>query len=560
VPADDPVVTRFAPSPTGHLHVGGARTALFCWAHARRHGGRFILRIEDTDQARSSEESARGILDDLAWLGIEWDEGPQFQPADGDRVIGGDPRGVGPFFQSRRVRLYDEWVERLVARDLAYHAFETPAELEARRRSAAAAKRTYRYDRAALSLPRAERLARARAGEAHVVRFLVPEEPVRVVDEVLGEIRFDRSELEDFVIRKADRFPTYHFAVVVDDELMGVTHVLRGQEHLNNTPRHVMLQKALGFRTPRYAHMPLIFNPDGSKMSKRDKDRAAREACRERGIAHPPVPGIDPAGFVAWLGDARSQLDGDALRDLARALRLALPEVDVDDFRRSGYLPEVLCNYLALLGWSPGGDLEKFDRAYLSANFSIERIGRTNARFDRAKLLSFNGDAIGGMSGDEFRARWRDWCARYEPAFVETLDARALALLAEGLRPRVKTFREAADLGRFALVPDDAVEYDVQAVAKVLREGEPGGLALLRDFAPALERVHPFDPGPINEAIRAFCDERGLGMGKLAQPLRVALTGSTVSPPIDLTLAVLGPVRTMSRLARWVGTEGAAGR
>ncbi|HEY5658619.1 MAG TPA: glutamate--tRNA ligase family protein, partial [Myxococcota bacterium] len=249
----DRVVTRFAPSPTGHLHIGGARTALFNWALAQR-GGRFLLRIEDTDRARSSEQAVRGILEDLAWLGARWDEGPEWVDASDGTAIGGDPRGVGPFFQAERRALYDQQIERLLEIDRAYPAFESEEELEAQRSAAQAEKRGFRYRRAP-GWDRAAALQRMR-GEDHVVRFRMPEEPVRFVDEVLGEVEFGPEHFDDFVIRKRDGFPTYHFAVVVDDEAMGVTHVLRGQEHLNNTPRHVALQNALGFRVPTYAHMP----------------------------------------------------------------------------------------------------------------------------------------------------------------------------------------------------------------------------------------------------------------------------------------------------------------
>lgn len=563
--AADQVVTRFAPSPTGHLHVGGVRTALYCWAFARRFAGRFLIRIEDTDLARSSDASARGILEDLTWLGIVWDEGPVFDcphdPATGDRPtrIGGDARGVGPFFQSLRRHIYDHYVQQLIDADLAYHAFETPEQLEAQRQAARARRRTFRYDRSALQLPREERLRRAAAGEPHVVRFHVPDEPVEVEDRILGPVRFAAGELDDFVIRKADGMPTYHFAVVVDDELMGVTHVLRGQEHLANTPRHVLLQRALGFRTPVYAHLPLIFNPDGSKMSKRDKDRAAREACRRLGLDRSPVPEIPDATFTAWLGDTRQQLDPDALRALADALRIELPEIDVEDFRASGYLPEVLCNYVALLGWSPGGDIERFDLSFLAQRFDLDRVGRANARFDRAKLLAFNGEAFARMSPDQFRQRWLTWCARYAPAFME-LAPEALRILAEAVRPRAKTFGEAARLAQFAVQHDEQIRYDDPAVIRVLDRGDPTGRSLLAAFVPALAELARFEPASIDAAIRSFCEQRGLGVGRVAQPLRAAVTGSTVSPPIDATLAVLGRDRVLRRVERCLaaraGTRG----
>ncbi len=548
------VVTRFAPSPTGHLHIGGARTALFCWAYARKHGGRFMIRIEDTDQARSSDESARGILEDLAWLGIEWDDGPTLTLPDG-RTIGAGSRPVGPYFQARRVDLYNKYVDRLVEQGRAYPAFETTEELEAKRKAATGAKQTYRYDRAALAIPLPERLARIKAGERHVIRFHVPDEPVTVHDVVLGDVSYGAGEVDDFVIRKADGFPTYHFAVVVDDETMGVTHVLRAQEHLNNTPRHVALQKALGFRTPVYAHMPLIFNMDGSKMSKRDKAKAARAAARAALQKDATLAaglgadlGLDDAlvkGFIAGDNDSLEVAGAIAAR-----FQTPLPEIDVNDFREAGYLPEAITNFVALLGWSPGGDLEKFDTGYLAANFDTDRIGRTNARFDRVKLLSFNGDYIKALPDAEFVRRWRQWLAAYAPDVAAGMDERRALLLAPALKPRARTFAEAVKAAAFAIVADDAFAFDPKAVDKVLKKGEPAGAAILRDLREALAGLGSFDAAPVHTALESFASSRGLDMGKVAQPLRVALTGSGVSPPIEATLAVLGKESALRRIDR----------
>lgn len=569
------VITRFAPSPTGHLHIGGARTALFCWAFARRARndgaeGRFMVRIEDTDQARSSEESTRGILEDLAWLGIDWDDGPEFH-RDGT-PIGGDPRSVGPFFQARRVDTYARYIDRLVQAGRAYPAFETPDQLEAQRREAAAAKRTFRYDRSVM--PMDERLRRLRAGEPHVIRFVAPTESVTVSDQVLGEVAYAAGEMDDFVIRKADGFPTYHFAVVVDDELMGVTHILRAQEHLNNTPRHVALQKALGFRTPVYAHMPLIFNMDGSKMSKRDKAKAARAAARQH--SHPEGPEALAAELKLPAPALQAFLKGDSdavdvAEVLAARFGVPLPEIEVCDFRAAGYLPEAVVNFIALLGWSPGQkddqgrDVEKFDAAFLARNFSLDRIGRTNARFDRVKLLSFNSDAITALSDDEFCRRWRAWADAFDPVAAGALSDRKLAMLAPAARPRCKTLRDLAQVVRFALVSDDGFEYDAKAVEKVLRKGDPSGLQVLRAVREVVAAADPFDPAPINRAIESFAaaglpgaaEPRPLGMGAVAQPLRVALTGAAVSPPLGETLAVLGKASALRRIDRCLGAFGA---
>ncbi len=577
-PSKDLIVTRFAPSPTGHLHIGGARSALFCWAFARKHSGVFLLRIEDTDQARSSEASARGILADLAWLGIDWDEGPTLTPehrikggapVSGDapgkqRAIGADPRRVGPFFQSERMPLYTEALDRLITSGAAYYAFETPAELDAKRKAATAAGKQYRYDRASLDIPVAERAARAKAGEPCVVRFRTPDEPVTVVDDVLGEVKVGPDELDDFVIRKADGFPTYHFGVVVDDELMGVTHVLRGQEHLYNTPKHVALQKALGYFTPAYAHMPLIFNEQGAKMSKRERDKLARTTVKQQNIAESPlpaVPGLDPDTFRGWLKDTAKQLETNALESLAAHLKLALPEVSVDDFRRAGFLPEVITNFIALLGWSPppeaGENIEKFDTAFLAKWFDLARIGKSNARFDRKKLLAFNTDAISALDDGKFACRWWAWCEDHAPEILKLGDQR-FTMLAAAVRPRSKTFLDAADQAQFALIKDDAIAYDDKAVAKNLKNDNSAGLNVLRDLRAKIAATSDADytTANLHALVEQYAAANSLNMGKVAQPLRVALTGSTVSPPIDATLAILGQQTVLTRIDRCLKTHG----
>lgn len=552
------MVSRFAPSPTGQLHIGGARTALFCWALARGQkatgaspAGRFMIRIEDTDQLRSSDTATRAILADLAWLGLDWDDGPTLT-VDG-RTIGGDERNVGPYEQSNRLDKYNHHLDVMLERGSAYPAFETPAELDAARKGALAEKKAYKYERPDLSGDQlAKRIERMRKGDPCVIRFAVPEEDVCVHDEVLGDVRFAEGQIEDFVIRKADGFPTYHFAVVVDDELMGVTHILRGQEHLANTPKHVALQRALGFRIPTFAHLPLIMNPDGSKMSKRDKDKAVREACKSANVTSVPtgVAPLDEGTFATWIDDKKTQLELDVLVQLAGVLKVQLPEINVEDFRASGYLPETVCNYLALLGWSPGHDIEKFDTTFLAERFDLARIGKTAARFDRAKLIAFNGDAITALPPEAFCARWSEWCDRYQPQITREIADAQRAMLAQAIQPRCKTFGDAADQAAFLFYDDNAIVFDEKAVDKVLRKGEPKGLALLAEFAGELANLPAFDPEPIHDLVKSFSEARNLNMGKIAQPLRVALTGTPVSPPIDLTLALLGRDRAMKRIHR----------
>ena len=546
-------VTRFAPSPTGHLHIGGARTALYNWALAGQ-GGRFLLRVEDTDVARSSDEAAAGILEDLAWLGIRWDEGPAF---DG---LGGDPRGIGPFHQAQRLPSYQEAVARLIAADQAYPAFETPEELDELRRAARAEKRNFRYRRRA-DFDREAALERA-AKEPHVVRFRMPETPVRIVDAILGEIEFGDEHLDDFVIQKRDGFPTYHLAVVADDEAMGVTHVLRGQEHLNNTPRHAALQQALGFRTPVYAHLPVIFNADGSKMSKRDKDKAARAAVKQaladdagrRGAFEDFVP----EGLDAWLKDKRAQLPTSQLDRLADDLGLELPCIEVEDFRRAGFLPDVLCNYLALLGWSPGEkdaegrDLERFDRDFLAARFALDRVGVSNARFDMDKLLAFNQQTLADLEEDAFFGAWTEWCGRYASGALEREESwrRAYAAM---IRTRCRTLADAVrpdGPGGFAWATDEGYAFEPKAVEKWLRKGEPDGFVRLGEARSVLAVLDPFTPESIEAGVGDLAERLSVGMGKLAQPLRVAVTGSASSPPLGDTLAILGRDAVLRRVDR----------
>tara|TARA_R110000782_G_scaffold131928_7_gene223834 strand:+ start:13931 stop:15628 length:1698 start_codon:yes stop_codon:yes gene_type:complete len=551
------VVTRFAPSPTGHLHIGGARTALFCWAFARKHGGKFVLRIEDTDQRRSSDAATRGIFRSLAWLGIDWDFGPTHEAPDG-RTLGGDQPGVGSYFQSERLDVYNEHMRRLIDAGLAYPAFESPDELEAKRQAAIAAKTGYKYDRAALEIPKQERIARMDAGESHVVRFLMPDEPITVHDQVLGDVTVNPEELDDFIIRKRDGFPTYHFAVVVDDAAMGVTHVLRGQEHLINTPRHVALQKALGFPTPVYAHMPLIFNVDGSKMSKRDKDKAAKAAVKAAGLTECPVPGVAPEDFAVWLDDKTRQLDTDALAAIAALLKVDLPEINTEDFEAAGYLPGTLINFLALLGWNPktknadGTDLERFDAAYLAANFDLPGIGKTPSKFDRSKLLAFSADDLAAMDDAAFAKAWRAWAEKFDTELTERFSANDMRMLAPAVKPRCKTLRDGRAIVGFALVADDALEYDGKVVHKVLIKGDRKGLETLRELKPVVDAIEPFTPEGVEAAVAAYAESSGLGMGKVAQPLRVAVTGTSVSPPLGQTLAILGKDRVLARIDRCV--------
>ena len=488
-----PVRVRFAPSPTGYLHVGGARTALFNWLIARRTGGSFILRIEDTDRTRHVEDSVAKICQDLRWLGIDWDEGPE---VDGP---------CGPYFQSQRLDIYRTYERKLLDAGAAYYATETPEELEAMRAQARTQKRPFKYPRPHTPPTEADARRARSEGRPVVVRFRMPDADIIVDDRILGSVTVRREELEDFVIVKSDGFPTYHFACVVDDELMGITDVLRGQEHLMNTPKHVALQQALGLATPRYAHVPLIFNMDGSKMSKRDKEKALAEGRRP-------------------------------------------PEIDVHDFRASGYLPEVLVNFIALLGWSPGGDREKLTRQELIELFRVERIGKTAAKFDREKLLAFNTDALNAADEGRKLAGLRDYIAVSGFPAGDADDEKLSRLLRAG--EGFRTFGDLMEKARFLFVPDEQVAYDEAAVAKVLRKGEPPGLSILRELEPRLASLEPWTAEQLEQLLRRVCEEKSLGLGKVAQPLRVAVSGGTISPPIFETLAILGQAAALRRVRR----------
>ncbi len=554
-PSSGPV-TRFAPSPSGHLHVGGARTALFCWAFAKGRGGKFVIRIEDTDQKRSSGAASLGFLRDLDWLGIRWDEGPEYAAPDGT-VVGGGPNGS--YFQSERLAIYARCTEKLIAEGKAYEAWDSPEELDAMRKEATARKEAFRYRfRGEVS---AEDRARYLAeGRVPVVRFRTPQVAITIHDEVLGAATLPAGEVDDFVIRKKDGFPTYHFAVVVDDELMGVTHVLRAQEHFTNTAKHIVLQDALGFRRPTYGHLSIIKNPDDSKMSKRDKDKVLRKAVKEKALSAPPADTVTAEEWGRWLGDENVQLDLDGAIRLAEALKVQLPEINVDDFRRSGYLPEVICNFLALNGWSPGHDIEKFDNAFLQERFGLDRVMKTPAKFDRVKLLAFNTDAITGMPPAEFARRCRLHADQYRPEYVARLGDAKFALLMTACQERSKTLDDPFRANGFLLVADDALAFsDDKNVRKALgigaasADGVRTGLGHLRALRAVLAGLPEWTQHALEAAANAYAAEHAQGkIGAVAQPLRIGVSGGTVSPPIWDTLVLVGRDSALARIDRCI--------
>jgi len=391
----------------------------------------------------------------------------------------------------------------------------------------------------------------------YVVRFKVPDEGTNTVhDQVRGEVTIDATELDDFVIRKADGYPTYHFAVVVDDELMGVTHVIRADEHLKNTHKHILLQEALGFRQPVFAHISVISNPDGSKMSKRDKDKALRAAIKSD--SEPLLlEGYDAPRRVMvkeWLADKNAQLELHEQIVIARKYGLTLPEIEVSDLKRAGYLPEALINYLALLGWNPGGDMEKFDAAFLIEHFDFDRVQKSAAKFDRDKLLAFNHDALQALSADDFehrlRVHWQEYWTKVYEIFLRERGDEAFSIFARANQARCKTLDDNVNESVFFLDPDDKIQYQpTKAVRKALLNGKPNGYAHLEAIAPTLREIPDWSPDAIDNALRTYADAHADGkLGKVAQPLRIAVSGGTISPDINSTLAILGKESVLNRI------------
>lgn len=542
VPAGfDTIRCRFAPSPTGYLHIGGARTALFNYLLAKRLGGKFVIRIEDTDQTRNIAGAEDKLLDDMRWLGLHWDEGPQ---------VGGPH---GPYYQSARVEEYRAIARKLIDDGHAYYATESDAELNALRDAAKREKRNFRYPRPSHFPTHAEADAARAAGKPVVVRLKVPFQTFTVQDQILGDVTVAAGEVDDFVLLKSDGWPTYHFAVVVDDQHMRITHVLRGQEHLMNTPKHLALQQALGYHTPVYAHLPIILNMDGSKMSKREKDREVRRVAKavvitpqERELLANLIGGLDV--WNAWLAE-ETQLDSDGLSRLAAALAVNPPEIQIHDFRVSGYLPEVLTNFIALLGWSPGEDREKMTLEEMAAMFSVERIGKTNAKFDRAKLLNFNTTAIAAAPIERRAAAIRDFLSVNPSSVLSKADDAMLTKLVT-INEGARVMRDIEVKSASLFIADDAIRFDAKAVKDVLHKGDGAGLKVLAEFRGTLAANEDWSSPALDALLRGYAEKTGLGLGKIAQPLRVAVTGTTVSPPIFDTLALLGKERTLRRIDR----------
>jgi glutamyl-tRNA synthetase len=468
---------RFAPSPTGFLHVGGARTALFSWLFARHTGGTFILRIEDTDFERSSDDMVAGILEGMRWLGMDWDE--------------------GPFYQSQRLEIYARTVARLIDSGHAYHCFCTREELESRRASAAEAGTVPRYDGRCRGIPQAEAAQRMAQGERAVVRFRVPREGVTTFqDAVFGPMEFANAELEDFVLLRSDGIPTYHLSVVADDLDMRMTHIIRGADHLSNTPKQVLLYQALGASLPVFAHLPLILGPDKTRLSKRH-------------------------GATSVM----------AYRDM-------------------GIVPEAFRNFLALLGWSPGADAKQpngpdreiFSTEELIRMFSLDGIAHSNAVFNNDKLAWYNTEYIRAYDATRLlplvEEEWR--AVHYQPSRDRKEILAAIALL----QPRARSLKDFAST--FLAYFGDRFAMDDAAVKKFLSDTEVR--QMLAELGRQYAKLENFTEVSTEELLRAFAAEKGIKAGALINGARVALTGQAVAPGLFAVMLCLGQQRVVSRL------------
>ncbi len=468
------VRARFAPAPSGSIHVGNARSALFSWAFARHHGGTFVLRVEDTDTSRVSEEAFHGVMDSLRWLGLDWDEGPD---------VGGPH---GPYRQSQRRDIYDEKVRQLLEQGDAYPCYCTPEELEERRRAAQAAGQSPGYDGRCRSLTPEERASREAEGLPKVIRFAMPDRDWVVHDLVKGDVHFAAGALKDFVLVRSDGSPVFLLAVAVDDLLMGMTHVIRGEDLLASAPRNAAVIEALGGTAPEYGHLPLLVGADRQPLSKRHGSTS------------------------------------------------------VEAFREQGFLPEALVNYLALLGWSKDAETTFFTRDELVEAFDISRVSSNPAAFDTQKLEWMNNHYIQQLDPDELAAR----CLHFLSTAGLSPDLELLRRAMPLVRERMKRLTEVVDLLTFLFTDD--VEPNEKARA-IIQKAPPGYLG---QVAAALEAVDPWRAPAIEAALEALAEQEGLSKKNAFQPVRAAVTGSNVSPPLPESMELLGRDRSLSRVRR----------
>lgn len=478
------VRVRFAPSPTGWLHVGGARTALYNFLFARQHNGTFILRIEDTDRTRSTEEAIQAIIEDMKWLGLNWDEGPD---------VGG---GRGPYRQTEREQLYRQHIDRLIESGNAYYCFCLPEELDRMRQEARRRGESFRYPRRCRSLTPEQQEELRAENPRPAVRFKTPETGELVVNDLVkGEIRFDLSQLDDFIIARSDGTATYNLAVVVDDALMGVTHVIRGDDHLSNTPKQILIYRALGYELPEFAHLSMILGPDKKPLSKRH-------------------------GATA-----------------------------VFEFRNRGYLPEALVNYLALLGWSYDDRTTVFSLEELIEKFSLERVSANPAVFDMAKLEWLNGVRIRYLPVEELANRILPFVREAYGHAGEIVVDRNFLFLVEITRERLRFLTDFVDWTYFYFTPEEQFELRAEDAERVFKNREESEAAL-RLAREKLAEISSWEVPEIERALRSIPEETGSKARKVFQPIRLAVTGRLVSPPLFESIRVLGREKTLGRIDR----------
>ena len=511
------VRTRFAPSPTGYLHIGGVRTALFNWLFARRHGGQFILRIDDTDAERNVDEALQPILDGLQWLGIDWDEGP----------------GVGgphaPYFQSQRAAGHRAAADRLLASGHAYRDFARPEELDEERKAAQAAGKPFLYSRRFAAFDDATAATWAAEGRQSVVRLKMPREGSLVIDDaVRGRVEFAWEREQDHVIQRADGSCLYHLASVVDDHDLAITHVIRAEEHLSNTPRQAFIALSLGYALPAYAHLPLVAEPGSrTKLSKRKLAQYLKNADFKQVMDH----GMKIADRVGLKAEADT-----------------FNPVIVDFYREVGYLPWAIDNYLALLGWSYDDKTEFFSRDELIQHFTLERINSSPASFDPKKLWAVQDHYMGERSTDEKLALMLPFLVKAQlvadPPPTEAVATVRKVIEASG--DRLKVAGDILGYADFFLV--DEPPMDEAAVKQ--RLAKPGAGDLLRAYAQVVEAAEPFEPATLEAALKQVVEAAGVKAGDLVHAVRVAVTGKTVGPGLYDCLAILGRQRSLARIAR----------
>ena len=462
--------TRFAPSPSGFLHVGGARTALFNWLFAQKYDGKFLLRIEDTDTSRSSEENIQQILTDLQWLGINWDED----------II----------FQSKRITIYQNYVKQLIESNHAYFCFCTPQELEAKRKQEDKASRTYIYDRTCLKLSEKEVKERLAKKIPYAVRFKVPEGQTSWVDGVHNTIKINNKEIDDFVLQRSDGSPTYQMAVVTDDHEMDITHIIRGNDHISNTPKQILLYKSFGWKAPHFCHVPLIMGSDNKRLSKRHG------------------------------------------------------ATSIGEFREKGYLPEALRNYLSLLGWSPGDDSEIMTIKEMRDKFSLGGISKKEAVFDEIKLTWMNSQYIREMSSEHLLKHLMEYIRLKNYSYEKSNDKAYLKNVINLMKNRAKVLSDFIESVKYFY--EDPQKYDEKGINKYLKEVDI--LTNITEFTEQLAKMSDYNEESIENQLRLFAEEKNISAAKIIHPIRLALTGQTTSPGLFEVINLLGKEAVLRRL------------